>query len=440
MVKKMTNSASSQPSFPMAAKKSPVLQPQENLEGSDRIKLLEAQWYIITKTLDKVLGTTSLYDVLLKELAAALNQNKETAAERKSQPDLQYPLPGMVYRSAAMHDLAFQIHRIRDSKMPVLITGESGTGKEGIARAIHTLSQREQGIFVAFNCTVVTKDLISSQLFGHRKGSFTGAEANTLGSIRSAEGGTIFLDEIGDLPLELQPKLLRFLQESEVHPVGEAKPVKVDVRVVAATNRDLEVMVEKGLFREDLYYRLNVLRFHLPPLRERREEIPLLAYFLLEKYAQEAGKEHLSMASDALAALTSAEWPGNIRQLANEIQRSIAIVGNGEAIEPKHLSHFVSSEFKKRGKNDWLDEILSNAPDASKQAALAAPVRQKLSEGVQELEKQMIVVALFRAEFNLSKTARDLGLTRRGLYLKLDRYHIDPKELKKAKAQDAKPA
>ena len=434
----MTNSASSQPYSPVAANKSPMLNPQVNLEDQDRIQLLEAQWYIITKTLDKVLGTTSLYDVILKELAAALNQNKETAAERKSQPDLQYPLPGMVYRSAAMQDLAFQIYRIRDSKMPVLITGESGTGKEGIARAIHSLSQREKGPFVAFNCTVVTKDLISSQLFGHRKGSFTGAESNNLGSIRSAEGGTIFLDEIGDLPLELQPKLLRFLQESEVHPVGETKPVKVDVRVVAATNRDLEAMVEKGLFREDLYYRINVLRFHLPPLRERREEIPLLAYYLLEKYAQEAGKEHISLASDALAALTSAEWPGNIRQLANEIQRSIAIVGNGEAIEPKHLSHFVSSEFKKRGKNDWLDEILSNIPDASKQAQ--SPAHQTLSEGVQNLEKQMIVIALLRAEFNLSRTARDLGLTRRGLYLKLDRYHIDHKELKKAKAQDAKPA
>ncbi len=434
----MTNSALSQPYSPVAANKTSVLQSQDTLDGLDRVQLLEAQWYIITKTLDKVLGTTSLYDVLLKELAVALNQHKETAAERKSQPDLQYPLPGMVYRSAVMQDLAFQIHRIRDSKMPVLITGESGTGKEGIARAIHSLSQRAKGPFVAFNCTVVTKDLISSQLFGHRKGSFTGAESANPGSIRSAEGGTIFLDEIGDLPLDLQPKLLRFLQESEVHPVGETKPVKVDVRVVAATNRDLEEMVAKGLFREDLYYRINVLRFQLPPLRERREEIPLLAYYLLEKYAVEAGKENLSLASDALAALTSAEWPGNIRQLANEIQRSIAIVSNDEAIEPKHLSHFVSSEFKKRGKNDWLDEILINVSDASKLAQ--SSTHQTLAASVQDLEKQMIVVALLRAEFNLSRTARDLGLTRRGLYLKLDRYHIDPKELKKAKVQDATPA
>jgi hydrogenase-4 transcriptional activator len=410
--------------------------------------LLDARWFIITRTLNRVLGKSDLYDKLVQELARALHHDPRSAAENIDGQE-EFPLPGLVYRNPAMRELAKQIHKTRNSKLPVLITGEPGTGKEGIARAIHSLSDRSAGPFVAFNCTIVTKELISSQLFGHRKGSFTGADTNYLGSIRVAEGGTIFLDEIGDLPLDLQPKLLRFLQEGEVHPVGETKPVKVDVRVITATNRNLEDLVEQGLFREDLYYRINILRYHLPPLRERREEIPALAFHLLERFSQETHKQGLTFTPEALAQITSSPWPGNIRHLANEIQRAIALVADEEAIYPHHLWPLTATENKRVGKLDWLDEILHavGPPRAAEPEPLPRPrlrkvsaTEQTLAEEVDGLEWEIITETLEKLNFNLTHTAKKLGLTRRGLALKMSRLQIDPKVLKKAKAQVAVPA
>ncbi len=416
------------------------------LAGINEHSLLDAQWYIITKTLDRVLGKTDLYDKLVKELARALNQDPQQTA-RKEDSEEEFLLPGMVYRSPVMREMAKRIHKTRNSRLPVLITGEPGTGKEGIAQAIHLLSERHTGPFVAFNCTIVTRELISSQLFGHRKGSFTGAEANNLGSIRVAQGGTLFLDEIGDLPLELQPKLLRFLQEGEVHPIGETKPIKVDVRVLAATNRDLETMIGQGLFREDLYYRINILRFHLPPLRERREEIPPLAFHLLERFSQEAHKTGLTFTPEALARITAADWPGNVRQVANDIQRAIALLADEEAIYPHHLWPMTTSENKRVAKRDWLDEILQTAPssataDEPELSKRTRPRRvsahgQTLAQEVDGLEREIITETLDKLNFNLSQTAKELGLTRRGLALKMERLRIDSKALKKAKVQDA---
>lgn len=415
--------------------------------GTDERSLLDAQWYIITKTLDRVLGKTELSDKLVKELARALNHDPQQAAGKEESGEEEFPLPGMVYRSPVMREMAKRIHKTRNSKLPVLITGEPGTGKEGIARAIHLLSERHTGPFVAFNCTIVTKELISSQLFGHRKGSFTGADTNNPGSIRVAQGGTLFLDEIGDLPLELQPKLLRFLQEGEVHPVGETKPIKVDVRVLAATNRELESMVEQGLFREDLYYRINILRFHLPPLRERREEIPPLVFHLLDRFSQEAHKTGLTFTPEALAGLIASEWPGNVRQIANEIQRAIALLSDEEAIYPHHLWPMTASDNKRNAKRDWLDEILQAAPApvVADEPGLPKHSRPKntlangrtLAQEVDGLEREIITETLDKLNFNLSQTAKELGLTRRGLTLKMERLRIDPKALKKAKVQDA---
>ena len=416
--------------------------------------LLAAQWTIITRTLARVLGHTELYTTLLRELGQALQQPPTKQANQSAADQEDYSLPGLVFSSHAMHELARQIHKIRDSKLPVLITGEPGTGKEGVARAIHLLSDRRAGPFVAFNCTIVTKELMSSQLFGHRKGSFTGADSNYQGSIRSAEGGTIFLDEIGDLPLDLQPKLLRFLQDGEVHPVGETKPVKVNVRIVTATNRDLETMVSQGLFREDLYYRINILRFHLPPLRERSEEIPPLAFFLLERFGREAGKQSLTFSPTALARLCTTEWPGNIRQLSNQIQRAIALVGDEKVIQPHHLWAEVSSEGRKSKKRDWLDDLLQSLPtnspieenvvesDWSPRTHLRKThgVRRTLAQEVDALEREILLETLEKLNGNLSKTAQELGLTRRGLSLKMNRLRIDAKMLKKATTQDVKPA
>ena len=231
-----------------------------------------------------------------------------------------------------------QIQRLQGNDLTVLITGESGTGKELVARAIHVGSQRSAGTFLPYNCTTTGRDLADSQLFGHRRGSFTGAVTDQPGLIRTAAGGTLFLDEIGDLPLDVQPKLLRFLEQDEIMPIGETRPQRVDVRVLAATNADLEQRVAEGKFREDLYYRLSVIRIHVPPLRERREEIPHLSTFFLREAVERLGKPDVHLSSETLDVFSQYWWPGNVRQLRNEIQRAVALSAPGGAIDPEHLS------------------------------------------------------------------------------------------------------
>ena len=220
----------------------------------------------------------------------------------------------------------------------MLITGESGTGKELVARAIHVGSHRSAAMFLPYNCTTTGRDLADSQLFGHRRGSFTGAVSDQPGLVRTAAGGTLFLDEIGDLPLDVQPKLLRFLEQQEIMPIGETRPQRVDVRVLAATNADLEQRVAEGKFREDLYYRLSVIRIHVPPLRERREEIPHLSTFFLREASERLGKPDIQLSSETLDVFSQYWWPGNVRQLKNEIQRAVALSAPGGTIEPAHLS------------------------------------------------------------------------------------------------------
>ncbi|HVF55980.1 MAG TPA: sigma 54-interacting transcriptional regulator, partial [Pyrinomonadaceae bacterium] len=226
-------------------------------------------------------------------------------------PAAQGLMPGFIHSSPAMAKLVEEIQKIRSSDVTVLVTGESGTGKELVARAIHTVSSRREKTFVPFNCTAVPKELSEGYLFGYRKGSFTGAVHDSPGMIRSAAGGTLFLDEIGDLPLDVQPKLLRFLQEGEIQPLGEQRPVKVDVRIIAATNTDLERMVEDGRFREDLYYRLNVIRLRVPPLRERRSEIPTIVNYYVNHYAERFGRRDVQVTPQAVDLLMVCDWPGN---------------------------------------------------------------------------------------------------------------------------------
>src|SRR5262249_6529831 len=234
-------------------------------------------------------------------------------------------LPGFLSASAAMSRVVEQIQRLQGNDLTVLITGESGTGKELVARAIHVGSERSAAMVLPYNCTTTGRDLADSQLFGHRRGAFTGAVSDQPGLVRTAAGGTLFLDEIGDLPLDVQPKLLRFLEQSEIMPVGETRPLRVDVRVLAATNADLEQRVAEGKFREDLNYRLSVIRIHVPPLRERREEIPLLSTFFLREASERLGKPNVQLSSPALDLFSQYLWPGNVRQLKNEIQRAVAL-------------------------------------------------------------------------------------------------------------------
>lgn len=317
-------------------------------------------------------------------------------------------LPGMVFSSQAMASLARAIERIKDSDSTVLITGESGTGKELVARAIHRLSRRSSGEFIPFNCTAAPADLIESMLFGHRKGAFTGAHADHEGLIRAAEGGTLFLDEIGDLPLALQPKLLRFLQEGEVHTLGERAPRKVNVRVLAATHKDLEREVHEGRFREDLYYRVAALKLHVPPLRERPEDTAALISHFLTHYARRNDRAIAGITSEAIRALQSYSWPGNVRELAAEIERLVLYADEGryitlEEINPRILSPEIRAAIK-------ADE----SPAAN------------LDHLLEDFERRVITETLRRHDCNVARTSAALGLgSRQTLYKKLKRLAID---------------
>ncbi len=322
------------------------------------------------------------------------------------------PLEDFVYASPAMRALVNQIYRVRSSHSPVLITGESGTGKELIARAVHATSDRRDAPFVAFNCANVPPELIDSHLFGHEKGAFTGATQANPGVIRAADGGTLFLDEIGDLPLEVQPKLLRFLQEGEIFPLGARRPVRVNVRVVAATHRDLEALVREGKFREDLYYRLNVIPLHVPPLRERREDIPVLVRHFLNTL-RPPGAPAVSITSRAMEALMRYDWPGNVRQLRNEIERALVFVASEPVptIDLKDLSPAVQ-------------RALSGEPSRPPRAVLDS--NQPLDAVLADTEKALIEQVLAENRGRISAAARALGLTRQGLYKKMKRLGIDP--------------
>lgn len=336
-------------------------------------------------------------------------------------------MPGFIHSSPAMTSLVEEIYKIRSSDVTVLVTGESGTGKELVSRAIHTLSSRKDKVFIPFNCTAVPKELAEGHLFGYKRGAFTGAVTDSPGIIRSADGGTLFLDEIGDLPLDVQPKLLRFLQEGEVQPIGEKKPIKVDVRVIAATNMPLEEKVAEGGFREDLYYRLNVIRLRVPPLRERRSEIPPMVNYYISHYSEKFNKRDVTFTPQTVDLLMVCNWEGNVRQLCNEIQRIVARAEDGDVITPEHLS----PELRRSAKP--ITTFGEPAAEAKPITSFNSPIMPfanlstgtTLEEAVGELEMQMIKAALSRHNWNISRVANELGLTRRGLYLKLSRYGIE---------------
>ena len=325
-------------------------------------------------------------------------------------------MPGFIHSSPAMTQLVEEVHKIRSSDVTVLVTGESGTGKELVARAIHAISSRRAKVFVPFNCTAVPKELSEGYLFGYRRGAFTGAISDSQGVIRTAAGGTLFLDEVGDLPVDVQPKLLRFLQEGEIQPLGEQRPSKVDVRIIAATNTDLEDMVSQGRFREDLYYRLNVIRLRVPPLRERRSEIPTIVNYYVNHYSAKFGRKDIQITPQAVDLLMVSDWPGNVRQLCNEIQRTVARSEDGTIITPEHLS----PELKRTSS--------PTTPSAASFAAMPSSTNLQragtLADALAEVERRMIADALRRHGGNISRAARELGLTRRGLYLKLERHDL----------------
>jgi DNA-binding NtrC family response regulator len=342
------------------------------------------------------------------ELCTARERAPETVGAAALERQLEPLIPGFVCASAAMQRVTDQILRLQGNDLTVLITGESGTGKDLVARAIHAGSPRTGSMFLPYNCTSATRELADSQLFGHRRGSFTGALADQPGVLRTAVGGTLFLDEVGDLPIDVQPKLLRFLEQGEVLPVGETRPQRVDVRVVAATNADLEQRVSEGKFREDLFYRLSVIRIHVPPLRDRREEIPHLSTFFLREACDRLGKPGVRLSAETLDIFDAYAWPGNVRQLRNEVQRAVALTSAGGTITPDVLSSTLAQP---------------NLIDA-RTLPRGRGRRPTLAAAVERLERDLIEAALTRSAGNISRTARELGLTRRGLYLKLQRLAI----------------
>jgi two-component system response regulator AtoC len=316
-----------------------------------------------------------------------------------------YRPESIVGASAAMEDLLRQVRKVAPLKTTVLVEGESGTGKELVARALHELSPRASFPFVAVNCGAIPAELIESELFGHVKGAFTDAHRNKKGLAAEADGGTLFLDEIGELPLGLQVKLLRFLQDEEVRPVGDTRSRKVDVRVVAATARDLRRAVDEGEFREDLFYRLNVVGLRLPPLRERREDVPALAAHFLARFARlRPDLPAPSFSEEALAALQGYRWPGNVRELEHVVERAV-VLAEGPVI----------------GEGDLPDALREAPPTAD---AGKAPADLSIKRGTRDLEARLIRAALERTGGNRTRAAELLQISYRALLYKIKEYGL----------------
>ena len=315
------------------------------------------------------------------------------------------PTPaGIIGKSQRLLDVLTTMRKVADYKSTVLLVGESGTGKELIARALHAESVRKRGPFVAINCGAIPETLLESELFGHVKGAFTDASRNKSGLIAEANGGTLFLDEIGELPLSLQVKLLRFLQEDEIRPVGDVKDIKVDVRVVAATARDLTVMVKESKFREDLYYRLNVLQLVVPPLRERREDIPLLAEHFMVKCGARLGRPHMTISREAMRTLLDYRWPGNIRELENTIERAM-VLADGERVELEGLPERLRNDESERPL-PFLGDDLS------------------IKKAVRAIEHELIRRSLEKTHGNRTKAAELLEISHRALLYKIKEYGL----------------
>jgi two-component system response regulator AtoC len=310
-------------------------------------------------------------------------------------------LDGIIGSSANIQDVLRMISRLKDTRTPVLISGESGTGKELVARAIHFRGTMAQTPFVAVDCGSLVPTLMESELFGYEKGAFTGATKSKHGLFQSANGGTIFLDEIGELPLEMQAKLLRVLQEKEVRPVGSNEKVNVDVRVIAATNRDLEAAYRNGTFRKDLYFRLNVVTVHIPPLRDRRSDIPVLVHHFLDRYAKGS---HIQVTPAAMKSLLNYDWPGNVRELENCVARAVTL-GDGKTIDVSDLPPAIRSE----------------QPDA---IPISQDTASLSTTALAEMERMTILRVFEQTNGDKALAGKMLGISRATLYRKLKRYNI----------------
>ncbi|MCG8532930.1 MAG: sigma-54 dependent transcriptional regulator [Desulfovibrionales bacterium] len=351
----------------------------------------------LTKPLD--------FDVLKITLERMLDHTRLVTENKELRNILEPDSMGMVGNSEPIKEIRSVIQTIAPSDATVLITGESGTGKELVANAIHSASRRSNKPFVAINCAALSENLLESEMFGHERGAFTGADKRREGRFLQADGGTLFLDEVGEIPVSLQPKLLRALQQGEVQRVGSDTVEHVDVRVITATNRKLAEEVEQGTFREDLYYRLNVITLRVPPLRERQGDVPLLAEFFLKKYSQKNRKNIKGLAPQAMDMLIHYAWPGNVRELENVIERAV-IMTMGEYVSTRELPLSLASSDNTLPPQETSVSVLTGM-------------------SLDELEQKAILATLEECDYNKSKASRKLGITRATLHNKLKRYGFE---------------
>ncbi|MCX8119112.1 MAG: sigma-54 dependent transcriptional regulator [Desulfobacterota bacterium] len=400
-----------------------LLPDMDGLRVLERIRKNFPEQIVIMITATKTVKTAveamklGAYDYITKpfdvdELRLTVNRALSTKALKEEnqrlwiEVDRNFGFENIVGKSKEMREIFKMVKQVANSRATVLIMGESGTGKELIARAIHYHSPRRNHPFIPINCAAIPETLIESELFGHEKGAFTHAIERKLGRVEAAHEGTLFLDEIGELSLSTQAKILRFLEEREFLRVGGSKTIKVDVRLITATNKDLPQLVKKGLFREDLYYRINVVPILLPPLRERKEDIPLLVHHFIKKFSQENQKELKGISKEALGLLMNYDWPGNIRELENLIERVVTLTQN-ESIQADELPLPITHQSKANG---LKESVLSG--------------QLSFSEAEEEFEREIILDALRRANFVQSHAANLLGISRRILKYKMDKLGI----------------
>lgn len=332
-----------------------------------------------------------------------------------------YRYHNLIGKSKKMQQVYHLLSKVSNSESTILIQGENGTGKEMVAKAIHYNSTRKDSLFMAVNCSAFNDNLLDSELFGHVKGSFTGAIKDKKGVFEVANGGTLFLDEIGDTSPSMQVKLLRILQEGTYMPVGATTPKKVNVRVIAATNKPLKEMIAKGEFREDLYYRINVINVALPSLKERQEDIPILMDFFIQKRCEEAGLPLKTFSKKCLEKMLDHSWPGNVRELQNEVERLVVLAGEDKNITPDMLSARILESGETHSHSSSGGSFLKGVN-----------TNGSLKDALEELEILMIREGLKRCAFNKSKLAKELGISRAGLIMKVEKYGLDKRAQKRA--------
>lgn len=355
---------------------------------------------------------TELITLVVDEMVN-MQHNMAEQADRVSQLSKElgtrFGFANMIGKSSAMQDLYQLVERVCDSETTVLINGENGTGKELIAKALHYNSRRRKNKFITVNCGAFNENLLESELFGHVKGSFTGANKDKVGLFEAADGGTLFLDEVGDTSMAMQVKLLRVLQEGTFTPVGSTQVKKANVRVLAATNKNLEKMVKSGEFREDLYYRLNVINLVVPPLRDRKEDIPILTAHFLERFAKTSNKPLKKINKDCMAQMMDHDWAGNVRELENEVERLCVLAGDDIEIRGDFLSPMIK------------EKSTTQYPGLR--------VHGRLKDALEQLEKQLIREGLERTGWNKSRLAKDLGISRAGLIMKVEKYGLEKRKI-----------